>query len=126
MSTATKSRRRQPRYSVSRPKEVCVEFEHPSPNGRHFRLPVVNLSSSGISFLVGAQDDFPEPEEGSTIPRAVVRVGECMINGDMLIMHTTPGSGSGYVCGALLYPNSDDDLVKLKSVIAGMEASGSS
>jgi hypothetical protein len=39
-------------------------------------------------------------------------------------MHVTADPDSRYVCGALFYPSTDTDLVKLKGVIAGMEAAG--
>ena len=36
-----------------------------------------------------------------------------------MIMHVTPERSA---CGALLFPMTDHDLVKLKSIIAGIEA----
>ena len=51
-----------------------------------------------------------------------IRIGECLIRGDLVVMHLTAESEARQICGALLYPATDTDLVKLKSVIAGMEA----
>jgi len=124
MSSITKSRRRQHRYFVSRDKTACVEFEHPMPNGRHFRLPIYNFSASGVSFYLDDENNLSELDAGTDLAKATVRVGDCMIQGDLVIMHMTPGEGSRLICGALLYPTTDNDLVKLKSVIAGMEAAG--
>lgn len=123
MATITRSRRRQRRYSVSRERSGCVEFEYPSPNGRHYRLALTNVSASGISFAIEQDDEeLSYLESGANLNRATVRIGDCMIRGDMVVMHVTSDSESRHICGALLYPESDTDLVKLKSVLAGMEA----
>jgi hypothetical protein len=119
MPISTGSRRRQRRYVVRDQRVACVEFEHPSPNGRHYRLQVVNLSASGVSFSL--EGEAPELDAGTSLPHSVLRVGECMIRGDLVVMHLT-SELAGLVCGALFYPETDTDLVKLKSVIAGMEA----
>ena len=124
MTVATRSRRRQRRYPVSQDKTACVEFEYPSPNGEHYRLPVTNLSVSGVSFSIDGHDELAELESGTNVPKAILRVGQCMINSDMVVMHMTPGEASPLICGALLYPDTDEDLLKLKAVIAGMEAVG--
>ncbi len=121
MSAVTKSRRRQPRYRVSRGKLARVEFAHPGPNGRCYELDVTNISSSGVSFRVEETDELTGLEEGTSLSEVVIRVGHCMIRGEMLVMHVTAGTGSRRVCGALFYPATDTDLVQLKGVIAGME-----
>jgi hypothetical protein len=118
MPISTSTRRRQRRYVVRDQRVACVEFEHPSPNGRAYRQTMVNLSASGVSF---ALDGAPELDAGTSLPRSTLRVGECIIRGDLIVMHIT-SEGSCPVCGALFYPASDTDLVKLKGVIAGMEA----
>jgi hypothetical protein len=122
MWTITKTRRRQRRYEISGESRASVEFEHPVPHGAHHRLYLTNVSASGISFLVEHGSELGRLEEGASLPRAIVRFGECMIHGDLIVMHFTPGPTGYDVCGALLYPASDMDLVKLKGVIAGLEA----
>ena len=119
MSTKTTNRRRQLRHAFDDPWVACVEFEHPSPNGRHFRLAVSDLSASGLSFDVSADDDL-DLEIGSTLPGVQLRVSDCVVRGELVTMHMTTRPGGGRTCGALLYPESDDDLMKLKSLIAGM------
>jgi len=121
MSTMTKNRRRQRRYQVSQETMARVEFEC---GGRCFRSEVTNLSASGMSFRLDPTDDLTGLDEGESFPDAVVRVGDCAIRGELLLMHMTQDPGSRYVCGALFYPATDTDLVKLKSVIAGMEVAG--
>jgi len=124
MSTTTKNRRRQVRHPVTPENLARVEFEYPTPYGRQFQLPLVDLSSSGISFLLDEAGELAELEEGTTLAEVVVRLGECLICGELLIMHMTTGPDSRYVCGALFYPATDTDLVKLKSAVAGMEVAG--
>ena len=121
MSAVTKSRRRQHRYRISRDKLARVEFAHPGPNGRRYGLDVTNISSSGVSFRVEETDELTSLEEGTSLSEVVIRVGHCMIRGEMLVMHVTGDTDSRRVCGALFYPATDTDLVQLKGVIAGME-----
>jgi len=121
MSTMTKNRRRQRRYQVAKETMARVEFEC---RGRCFRSEVTNLSASGLSFSLDPAEDLTGLEEGESFPEAVVRVGDCAMRGELLLMHMTQDGGSRYVCGALFYPATDTDLVKLKSVIAGMEVAG--
>ncbi len=121
MPAVTKSRRGQRRYPVSRTKLARVEFAHPGPNGRCYELDVTNISSSGVSFSVEETDELTGLEEGTSLSGVVIRVGDCMIRGEMVVMHVTGDTGSRCICGALFYPATDTDLVQLKGVIAGME-----
>jgi hypothetical protein len=124
MTTMTKNRRHQRRHTVSPENVARVEFDYPTPNGKQYRLPLVNISASGLSFMIDAGDELAGLEEGAGLPDAVISLGECRISGEMLVMHMTAGPDSRYLCGALFYPATDTDLVKLKSVIAGMEVAG--
>jgi hypothetical protein len=124
MATITKNRRRQTRHSVSPEDLARVEFDYPTRNGKKYLMPLVNISASGLSFMIDPGDELEGLEEGAGLPEAVLRLGDCAISGEMLVMHMTAGPDSRYVCGALFYPATDTDLVKLKSVIAGMEVAG--
>ena len=121
MAAVTKSRRRQQRYKVSGSKLARVEFVHPGPNGRRYDLDVTNLSSSGVSFSFEDTDELIGLEEGTSLSDVAIRIGNCMIRGEFLVMHVTGDSGSRHICGALFYPATDTDLVQFKAVIAGME-----
>ena len=120
MASITKSRRRQQRHGVARERAAWVKFEYPSPNGREYRLPLTNVSCSGISFRL-TDEELGGMEEGTTLSETVLCFGDCMIYGDILVMHVTSDPGGTEICGALFYPKADADLVKLKGVIAGME-----
>jgi hypothetical protein len=123
-ATTTKNRRRQKRHAIVRDDRASVEFDYPVPHGKTFAVPLVNVSASGLSFTVEGTDELTRLEEGTSLPGAVVRVGDCRIRGELLVMHVTADPRSGYVCGALFYPATDADLIMLKSVVAGMEVAG--
>ena len=110
-------RRTQRRHPIAPGAETRVDLE--CPPGRPWSLSVVDLSVSGISFAF--EEDAPQIDNGTNLPNAVIRIGSCEMRGDLLVMHVTPSS-SRTICGALFYPASDDDLIKLKSMIAGIEA----
>jgi hypothetical protein len=119
MATSTKSRRRQERFAVNRTSEASVEFAHA---GRLRSMALHNLSASGVSFASEAAEDFAGLEIGLRLDRAVVRLGEdCTIRGDLVVMHISE-TGVRQICGALFYPATDGDLVKLKSAVEGMHA----
>jgi hypothetical protein len=124
MPTITKNRRRHARHEVSPDITASVEFDYPRPNGRSYRLRIVNISPSGLSFSMKKEDGLTTLDEGASLPDTVVHLGDCRIRGELLVMHVTPDADSRYLCGALFYPATDTELVKLKSVIAGMEVAG--
>ncbi len=121
MSAVTKSRRGQRRYPVALGKLARVEFSHPGPNGRCYDLEVTNISSSGVSFCLEQTHELTGLEEGTSLSGVVIRIGDCMIRGEMVVMHLTGDASSRRICGALFYPATDTDLVQLKGLIAGME-----
>ncbi len=115
MAKTTACRRKTRRHRISPGSDARVEFQYPDSSGSSFAL--TDISVSGFSFSV--PEDGHGLETGAALPGAVVRIGECEIRGELLIMHATAESGT---VGALFYPASDEELVKLKSVIAGIEA----
>jgi len=124
VATQTKNRRKQARYTMTQDPEAFVEFPVPRAGGRTVRLPLVNLSASGVSFAVENDSELVQLEAGTTIPRAVARVGTHRVRGELVVMHVTGGRDSRYVCGALLYPATNADLVELRGLIAELEVAG--
>ena len=120
MSIKTATRRRVQRHAVVLDEGAFVEFSHPTAGGK-CRLPLSDLSPAGLSFH-SEPGELPPIESGASIPDASLRIRECIIQGDLVVMHVTPCSDSRILCGALLYPATDHDLLKLKAVLAGMEA----
>jgi len=120
MTTKIATRRQIRRYRVD-PKAAAVEFSYPNPNGRDFNQPLIDISIAGFSFHI--ENPVPDIDHGEQIEEAVVRLGDCEIKGDIIIMHLT-NEGSRTLCGALFYPSDESELVKLKCVVAGIEALG--
>lgn len=121
MSTITKDRRRHRRHSIREGSTARLEFER---GGQKIECPVLNLSGSGLSFSFDPEEVVTEFEEGASLNGIVLSVGDFTLRGDLLLMHVTSRPGSRYVCGALFYPATDTDLLKFRSVIAGMEIAG--
>jgi hypothetical protein len=81
------------------------------------------VSISGISF--GLTESLTGLDAGSQLSQVKLILGDCEIRGELLIMHVTPEPESGIVCGALFYPANDEELLKLKGVIAGIDTAQS-
>ncbi len=114
------NRRRIRRYRVAGTRGANVEFRYPEPNGRSFVLPLIDLSIAGFSFSL--EEPIPGLEHGSSIETAVVRIDDCAIEGDLVVMYLDDGNEGEALCGALFYPEGETELVKLKCVVAGLEA----
>jgi len=84
-------------------------------NGRDLRLRVVDLSASGLGFLLEA--DLPGLELGISIPGATLCWQERRVAMDLLVLHVTPHFAGDAVCGCLFYPASDADLVAFKALL---------
>jgi len=117
MAERTVERRKNRRYQLSPNLEPTVEFNHPGPNGILYKLPVVDLSNAGFAFRVS--DELNELEVGSNVDGAVLHLGDIRIEGDLVVIRVTPDQPT---CGALFYPSSDEDLLKLRSLITGIRA----
>ena len=120
MATTTKNRRRIQRHPVSETHGAKVEFNWSDAEGDHRSLPLVDISSSGFSFAL--TEDLSGMTEGSEIPDVTLYFEDCEVRGEVVVLHITPETATRAVCGVLFYPASDDELVKLKNVIAGMES----
>jgi hypothetical protein len=122
MTRRTACRRTQRRFSISQAATAFVEFECPPSSGNWLKLPLVDISVSGVSF--GIIDELDSIDSGTSIGPVKIHLGNCEMAGEFLIMHVTPEGSGRTICGALFYPASDDDLIKLKSVVAGIETAG--
>lgn len=120
--TTTVCRRVHPRYRLDAEAVATVDFVYPFPGGHHCSMRLRDISSSGISFVLG--QELPGLEAGDSIDRVTVRVGKTVLHGDLLIMHLTPDTGAGSACGALFYPRGDRTLLSLQKLIESFEAVG--
>jgi hypothetical protein len=123
VATRADTRRRHARHAVAPESGATVEVELLPGVGGRTTFSLVDLSHSGVSFRCEGPA-LAVLDTGSRLGCAIVRIGECELRGDLVVMHLTPEGLAGALCGALFYPESDAELVKLKSVIAGMEALG--
>jgi len=120
MSQRTLSRRRQVRYDVSQAGGATVEFSFPHPGTEPLSFSLVDIGISGLRFAFG--DELAGLEVGTAISEVTIRIGPCTMKGDIVAMHLTPVSDSVVHCGALFYPESEEELAKLKGVTAGLAA----
>jgi len=115
--------RRDPRVSIFSPGSAWVEIAYPAAAGRRIRLPLLELSVSGLSFAL--EGDLPLVTRGAHFEAIVVRVGECELQGALVVKHVTDGGPGRISCGGMFYPKGVPDLLKLNGVIAGAEARAS-
>jgi len=120
MTIVTTCRRKQRRHATLGNDQISVELTWPQPSGTRHCFPLADVSISGLSFVF--EDELPGVESGTSIPTAMMRLGDCEIQGDLVVMHLTPQSENRQVCGALFYAATDEDLLKWRAAMAGIEA----
>ncbi len=116
MTTSTKCRRRHRRHRFAPGAEASVKFVYPQPSGAAIERPLVDISTAGFSF--SWSDELMGIDDGASLEGATINIGGCEIRGELTVMHISEDS----TCGALFHPDSDEDLVKLKTIIAGMDS----
>jgi len=109
---------RDPRYTVPPLVEAFVEFRYPNPGGRRLSLSLLDISVAGLSFA--ADSELPLIVRGARIENVVVLLGDIRIEGKLLVMHSTRGGPTGIVYGAVFYPATEQDQLRLNGVIAGL------
>lgn len=117
MTTRTATRRKQARHTLA-PGKGSLSYD--CPRGGRSEASLVDLSGAGLSFHLESEE-LGGLEAGASVSGALIRIGSVEVRGEMLVMHVTP-RGMGFYCGALFYPADDADLVRLKTLIAGIEA----
>jgi hypothetical protein len=114
------NRRHHNRHVLAPDSAARAEFGYPDPGGHPCTMPLQDMSASGLSIVL--EHELPGLEAGSRLDGATVRIGTRAFRADLLVMHVTPGPWEGAVCGALVYPAEDGDLLTLREVIADLEA----
>lgn len=118
MGTATRCRRKTRRHTISGSADAWVELTFPVDGGPKHRLPLTDISVSGLSFAFEAE--LAGVEAGTDLHDVEVRLGECVVRGELVVMHVTQHSDTRRVCGALFYAAGDTDLIKWRSALSGM------
>jgi hypothetical protein len=113
-------RRRHPRWLVPDDGRHVVEMWWPSRKGHRVTTPLHDLSPAGLSFRL--EEDLPGLEVCRPIRSVHVRLGALSIRADLVVIHITSTPGRPTICGTLVYPKTDDDLVALKAWLATHEA----
>lgn len=121
MTVARRTKRSTPRFSIPESQGASIELIDGHGPLRSFQIR--DISISGISFVL--TQEFGEPESGTEYPEATLRFPRTEIAGGILVMHTTEEDDGTRICGSLFYPASEEDLMKLKGVVAGFEVARS-
>ena len=122
MTVARRTKRSTPRFAIPESQGAVIELNE-GPGGPRRTFQIRDISISGISFVL--TPEFGEPESGTEYAEAVLRFPRTEIAGGILVMHTTQEDDGAVVCGSLFYPASEEDLMKLKGVVAGFEVARS-
>ena len=109
---------RDPRYSIPMAVDACVEFNFPNPSGRRLVLPLLELSVSGLSFIV--DHELPLLVRGARLEGVLVRVGDSEISGRLLLKRLTRGVRSEAIYGGVFYPETEQDQNKIGAVLTGL------
>ena len=115
-ASATSCTRKEPRHPVLE-NNAFVEFEFPA--GRRWRLPVLNLSGSGLCF--GVDEALAGLAPGTRIPDAVVLLGAERMCGELEVLHVTVGLSTGTTCGSRFSPGGEDDRLRMKAFVDQIE-----
>lgn len=112
-------RRRDNRYPVRR---GCARFElsrqHPGDDLVVFEI--TEFSNAGIGFELG--DTSMKIEVGTVLNEVTVRVGSCVMSGNILVRNVRTGESGNKMAGALFYPSSTQCQVRLMAMVAGLSA----
>ncbi len=115
MTVKTSCRRRTDRYTLPVQSGAQISFGYPWPGGYRCSMRLRDVSSSGVSFVLGLE--FPGLEVGQPIEQAAITVGDFTVIGDLVVMHLTPDAGAGSVCGALFLPDGDENVLALRDLL---------
>lgn len=115
MRPTTDCRRRTPRHSIPPGVDAQVQFGWPSPSAHRCAMAVRDISSGGLSFVLG--QDLPGLELGRCVHKAAIRIGARRVLADLLVMHISPAPFPGAVCGCLIYPQDDSDIEGWQTIV---------
>lgn len=115
-----RSRRTLDRHRVPDSLTSSAEFHWPGRKGEIFHARLRDVSFAGLSLQVTEQ--LPGLEIGECLRNLQVTFDGIRLRGELLLMHITPLSESGSVCGGLFYPAGDADVLALRKVVRRLES----
>ena len=121
MINHAQSTRRDTRYRLASG-AASVEFDAPPGGGARLRGSVIKVSVSGLLFGV---DKSPQNlDVGAVLHCVEVQVGDCTIEGEVVVRDVRHVGPSGIEIGGILYPSSYEIEEKWMAVVAGIRAAG--
>jgi len=115
MRPTTACRRRAPRHAIPAGVDAQVQFGWPTPAAHRCVMAVRDISASGLSLVLA--HDLPGLELGRCIHKVAIRIGGRRVFADLLVMHITPAPFAGAVCGCLIYPLDDPDILGWQALV---------
>lgn len=109
-------RRKHHRLRIPYDGRHTLEFRWPDRRGAVRTMRVHDLSPGGLSFVV--DEPLPGIEPLSNIGGASVRLGDVEFRADLLVVHVWEPLGRPSICGALIYPEGEEDLRRFLEVVA--------
>ena len=91
-----------------------MEFDS---DGVRRRAELVDVSVAGMTF---ALDSGPRLDKGAVVTNATLHIGECVVDGELLVKHSEPVRNSRADVGCLFFPTSQLGEEKLSAVLAGL------
>jgi hypothetical protein len=115
------NRRLQRRFTVPADAGAALHFHYPTPqSGIRLEARLRDISLSGLSLTL--PEELAGIQTGDIVKAIEARVAGKTFRGDLLVMHVSPASSSGVVCGGLFYPEGDEDLITIRLVVRALEA----
>lgn len=118
MSSYVDCRRAQARYRLPQELNGRVEFQYRYLGDERCNLQLLDLSASGISFVLDTE--LPYLEIGDRIERVTLLCGKHRLHGDLLVMHMTHRPDVGDVCGGLFFPTCDRYILELQELVRSL------
>jgi len=112
------STRRDPRYEL-RSGSSFVEFSDPELAREHGPAELVRISIAGLAFRMQRE---PNLAVGTVIRGVTIRVGECHIEGELVVRSIDVSNEQMTEVGCLFYPRGRGMPERLMALISGIEA----
>jgi hypothetical protein len=118
MTVQTPSTRRDPRFAL--PEGAgSVEFQVDGHSDVHYRAGLKDVSVAGLTFEM---DVGPAIARGDLLRGAIVRIGECEVEGELAVRYIQVPREARIDVGCLFYPASQIGEEKWSSVVSGVRA----
>ena len=118
MPLKIENKREDRRYAL--PADLGAEIEFEGPDGRCYRLPLLQISGLGLAFCL--PEPVPGIEGGVTLADVQILVGSLVIRGHLAVQHTLRDHLAIHKCGAHFYPASDADRNELVSLLSRLDS----